>query len=65
MTLFNDTSLFTSGMRKTELFELEDASLIHIESFLLERKQTEGRGSEDEVIRRGSLSYLADNIKLI
>ena len=33
MTLFNDTSLFTSGPRKTELFELEDATLIYIESF--------------------------------
>ena len=33
MTLFNDTSLFTSGERKTELYELEDATLILIESF--------------------------------
>ena len=33
MTLFNDTSLFTSGQRKTELYELEDATLILIESF--------------------------------
>ena len=33
MALFNDTSLFTSGQRKTELYELEDATLILIESF--------------------------------
>ncbi|MGI8580867.1 MAG: hypothetical protein ACR2KX_01635, partial [Chitinophagaceae bacterium] len=33
MTLFNNTSLFTSGQPKKEMFEPEDASLALIESF--------------------------------
>ncbi|MEO8762956.1 MAG: alpha-ketoglutarate-dependent dioxygenase AlkB [Ginsengibacter sp.] len=34
MSLFDDTSLFTSGGFKRELYELENATLIFIESFL-------------------------------
>ena len=33
MSLFNDTSLFTQGERKKEIYEPQDASLVLIESF--------------------------------
>lgn len=41
MTLFNDSSLFKSGKRKTGLDKLEDATLLLIESFFT--KEEAGR----------------------
>jgi hypothetical protein len=35
MTLFNNTSLFTSGQPKKEMFEPEDASLVLLFQILL------------------------------